>query len=257
MEFNPNAKALVCGASGGIGKAVAELLAESGVQVCLTARTESKLKEVCEGLKGDGHSFFACDFSDAKSVEGLCDFLKETGPYQIFINNSGGPKGGPVLNADPKAFLEAMQAHILSAQEVLNALRPQMQESGYGRLVNIISTSVKIPIPNLGVSNTIRGAVASWSKTLSLELGAENITVNNVLPGYTKTDRLKNLVQATSERLSTSTEEVEKLWKAKVPMARFGEVKEVAQAVCFLASVEASYISGVSLAVDGGRTGAL
>jgi len=257
MEFKKNTKALVCGASGGIGAATAHKLAGSGVQVTLVARTESKLKEIAEALPGEGHDFIAADFTDKTSVDSLVKTLESRGGYSIFVNNSGGPKGGALLDAEGENFTLGLQAHILSAQKVLKVLVPQMKDFGQGRLINIISTSVKIPIPNLGVSNTIRGAVASWSKTLSLELGPHNITVNNVLPGYTTTSRLSALIEGAGTRLGKSTDEIEKMWKAKVPMARFGAPEEVAAVVGFLASDEASYINGVNLQVDGGRTGSI
>lgn len=257
MKFSKNTKALVCGASGGIGEAVAQKMAASGVQVILVARREEKLKAVVNSLEGEGHSYFSVDMTSTDSVKSLCAHLAKSGPYTIFVNNSGGPKGGPLLDAEEEIFENGFKAHIFSAQEILKTLVPQMKSVGGGRLINIISTSIRIPIPNLGVSNTVRGAVASWAKTLSMELGKDNITVNNVLPGYTKTDRLETLVEATGKRLGVSIEEVHKLWKAKVPMARFAEPVEVANAVCFLASEEASYISGVSLPVDGGRTGTI
>lgn len=257
MKFPLKTKALVCGASQGIGEAVALKLAENGVTVTLVSRTESKLKAVKEKLEGEDHNFFTADFTKAEDVKKLTDFLKENGPYQILINNSGGPAAGALINAEDEGFKEAFQAHILSSQMLIKEMTPMMENSGWGRIVNIISTSVRIPIPNLGVSNTIRGAVASWSKTLSLELGSKNITVNNVLPGYTKTPRLEKLISSAGDRLSKSREDIENLWKAKVPMARFGEASEVANAVCFLASEEASYINGVNLQVDGGRTGSI
>lgn len=257
MEFKANTKALVLGASGGIGEAVAKKLASYGVTVTLAARTESKLQNVLSSLEGEGHSCFPVDMTDTNSVKSLCNFLEKSGPYSVFVNNSGGPKGGPLLAAEEETFEDGFKAHILSAQDILKVLVPQMKTVGQGRLINIISTSVRIPIPNLGVSNTIRGAVASWAKTLSMELGKDNITVNNVLPGYTETGRLEALVEATSKRLEVSIEEVHKLWKAKVPMGRFAKPSEVANAVCFLASEDASYISGVSVPVDGGRTGSI
>lgn len=257
MKFKEKTKALVCGASGGIGASVAQKLAEDGVAVTLVARTESKLKTVLESLPGSGHSFIAADLTDDASVESLLSRIQELGPFTIFVNNSGGPKGGPLLEAESDNFEMGLKAHILSAQKILKALVPMMKDQGQGRVINIISTSVKIPIPNLGVSNTIRGAVASWSKTLSLELGPHNITVNNVLPGYTSTDRLDALVKGAGERLNKTTDEIHKMWKAKVPMGRFAKAEEVAAAVCFLASDEASYVSGVSLQVDGGRTGSI
>lgn len=257
MKYNKETKALVCGASGGIGEAVAKMMASDGVQVTLVARTEEKLKSVLNSLEGSGHDYICADMTDSSSVLALCSKLKNSGPYSIFVNNSGGPKGGPLLEAESENFENGLKAHILSAQEILKILVPQMKSVGQGRLINIISTSVRIPIPNLGVSNTIRGAVASWAKTLSLELGPSNITVNNVLPGYTQTSRLEALIEGASKRLSVSTGDVVKMWKAKVPMARFAKPSEVASAVCFLASDDASYINGVSVPVDGGRTGAI
>lgn len=257
MKYSENTKALVCGASGGIGEAVAKMMAADGVSVTLVARTEEKLKSVMDSLPGSGHSYICADMTDSASVKSLCEKLKDSGPYSIFVNNSGGPKGGPLLQAEAETFEMGLKAHIISAQEVLKTLVPQMKLVGQGRLINIISTSVRIPIPNLGVSNTIRGAVASWAKTLSLELGPSNITVNNVLPGYTETGRLSTLIEGASKRLEVSTSDVVKMWKAKVPMARFAQPNEVASAVCFLASDEASYINGVSIPVDGGRTGAI
>jgi len=257
MKFKKNTRALVCGASGGIGAATAWKLVESGVRVTLVARTEAKLKKIAEALPGEGHDFITADFTDDASVESLVLELEKRGDYSVFVNNSGGPKGGALIEAEDENFQLGLKAHILSAQKILKILIPQMKKFGQGRLINIISTSVKIPIPNLGVSNTIRGAVASWSKTLSLELGPENITVNNVLPGYTTTSRLTTLIEGAGTRLGKTTEEIEQMWKAKVPMARFGAPEEVAAAVCFLASDEASYISGVNLQVDGGRTGSI
>ena len=257
MKFKENTRALVCGASGGIGAATALKLAESGVRVTLVARTESKLKELVGSLPGEGHDYISADFTDDQSMSELIKVIESHGDYSIFVNNSGGPKGGALIEAEDENFQMGLKAHILSAQLVLKTLVPQMKKFGQGRLINIISTSVKIPIPNLGVSNTIRGAVASWSKTLSLELGPHNITVNNVLPGYTTTSRLTVLIEGAGKRLGKSTDEIEKMWKGKVPMARFGAPEEVASAVCFLASDEASYINGVNLQVDGGRTGSI
>ncbi len=256
MKFSKNTKALILGASEGIGEAVAKKMATSGVHVTLAARTQSKLKNVLNSLEGE-NSYFCVDMTNTQSVQNLCNHLKSTGPYTVFINNSGGPKAGPLLDAEAESFKESFKAHVLSAQEILKVLVPQMKFEGKGRLVNIISTSVKISIPNLGVSNTVRGAVASWAKTLSIELGKDNITVNNVLPGYTETGRLKELVVAASKKQGVSIEQIHRLWKARVPMGRFAKPVEVANIVCFLASDEASYVNGVSLPVDGGRTGSI
>lgn len=252
-----NKRALVLGASQGIGSAISFELAKKGISVLAVARSKDKLDSLVKDLPGQGHESFSCDLTQEKSVNGLVDFLSKGDPITIFVNNSGGPKGGPLLDANEKNFQEGLQAHVLSPQKILKSLVPQMKDFGQGRVINIISTSVKVPIPNLGVSNTIRGAVASWAKTLSSELGPWNITVNNVLPGYTSTPRLENLISAAASRLSVSEEEVIKMWKAKVPAGRFADPVELAHAVCFLASDEASYINGVSLPVDGGRTGSL
>lgn len=249
-----NLRALVCGASQGIGAATALLLARQGVQVIALARSKDKLQALIESLPGKGHIFIAQDMFD---LEGLSLAITETlksGPIQIIINNGGGPKGGALLAASDQEFLKGFTEHILVAQNLMRLLLPGMQSEGYGRVINIISTSVKAPIPNLGVSNTIRGAMASWAKTLANELGPFGVTVNNVLPGYTQTPRLGALRKATAERLKITEAEVEKSWKAQTPTGRFAAAEEVAAAICFLASAQAGMITGINLPVDGGRT---
>ncbi len=252
--------ALVCGASRGIGLATAQELASLGCNVLLLARYAEALATARESLpKSDGqaHRCLATDMGDSA---GLADKLRpelEKQPIQILINNSGGPAAGPANLADNDAFEQAFRQHLVAAQTILRLALPGMRDAGYGRIINIISTSVKQPIKGLGVSNTIRGAVASWAKTLAAELGPEGITVNNVLPGFTATERLDYLFRNRAEKSGTSFEQVRDAALAQVPMARFAEPGETACAIAFLASPAAAYINGVNLPVDGGRTDCL
>lgn len=260
MNIDLTAKrALVCGGSQGIGLAVAQELAEMGASLTLMSRSEDKLKAAIGQLSNpERHDYLVADFSDRAALESTVSaHLSTKGGYQILINNAGGPPGGPITEADPLAFLKAIELHVLASQTISKLLLPGMKEAGYGRIINIISTSVRIPIKGLGVSNTTRGAMASWAKTWSNEVGQFGITVNNVLPGYTNTERLKSLISAWSKRDNVSEEAKAKSMEANVPMARFGSPAEVAAAAAFLASPAASYITGISLTVDGGRTGAL
>jgi 3-oxoacyl-[acyl-carrier protein] reductase len=252
-----NIKALVCGASQGIGEAVARALAREGHQVVLLARSGPKLEAVCRDLPGQSHRVISHDMGDITGLQKKVQAELEQGPFQILINNSGGPKGGPLLQASAEEFSKAFSEHLLVSQTLAQLLVPGMKAAGFGRIVNIISTSVKVPIPNLGVSNTIRAAVANWAKTLSQEVGPFGITVNNVLPGFTLTPRFESLRRATAEKLKISEAEVETQWKSYIPLARFAEPREIAEAVSFLASSRASYINGVNLPVDGGRTQSL
>ncbi len=252
-------RALVCGGSKGIGLEVVKALADLGCEVIALARDEDALKSAVQALPSSAkHSYWVQDLGDLVMLESnLKSRVKEMGEIHILVNNTGGPKGGPLLNATGEEIVTAFRTHLLAAHLLTQSLVPGMRQAGYGRIINILSTSVKIPLPNLGVSNTIRGAMASWSKTLSLELAPFGITVNNVLPGYTKTDRLAALQKATAEREKIEQTQVEKRWLDSIPAARFGNPAETAQAVAFLASPNASYINGVNLPVDGGRTGSL
>ncbi len=254
-----NKTALVCGASQGIGEATAKALAEMDANLILLARSEDKLQKVLSELKNpEKHRYLALDLMDRSRLsELLGEVTKDLGPIEILVCNSGGPAAGPLTEANERAFLDGFEGHILANSALVNCALPGMIEKGYGRIINIISTSVKIPIKNLGVSNTIRGAVASWAKSLSNELAHHGITVNNVLPGYTETPRLEKLISAAASRMNKTEEDVVKTWKQNVPMQRFAKASEVANAVAFLASPSASYINGVNLPVDGGRTGSL
>jgi len=254
-------RALVCGASRGIGRAVARELAERGAEVFLLARDAASLDEVCASLPAGGgreHRAIAADMGDTERLAGIVSSLAaERGPVQVLLHNGGGPPPGPLAEADPSSFPSPFLQHVVAGQILVQALLPGMKEEGYGRIVNIISTSVKQPIPGLGVSNTIRAAVANWAKTLAGELAPFGITVNNVLPGATRTERLESLIQARAEREGRDPAEVEARMKAAIPARRFAEPEEIARAVAFLASEEAAYITGINLPVDGGRTASL
>lgn len=251
--------AVVCGSSQGIGRAVAEGLAHQGARVILLARDRGALEAVAASLpvsQGGMHEAIVADFSDASSLRSALesDLFDEA---TILVANFGGPPGGMLSEADPEALSSAFSMHVLTSQILLMRLLPGMKAAGFGRIVNVISTSVKQPIKGLGVSNTVRGAVASWSKTLATELGPYGITVNNVLPGPTDTARLRSLISAKAKKTGRSEDEVREEIRLEVPLGRIADASEVANAVVFLSSPAASYINGVNLAVDGGRTQSL
>jgi 3-oxoacyl-[acyl-carrier protein] reductase len=250
-------RALVCGSTSGIGKAAAIELAQLGASVTLAARDAGKLNSALAALPrkdGQTHDTIAADFSKpaeaAKAVSGAADANR---PWLILVNNTGGPTPGPASGATPEQLHAALDAMLVSAQLLTQLLTPGMKAARYGRVINITSTSVKAPIPNLGLSNIVRAAVANWAKTLSQELGQFGITVNNVLPGYTATERLGSLVKTRAGKQGISDAEVEVQLKADIPAGRFAEPAEVAAAIAFLASPAAAYINGINLPVDGGR----
>ena len=253
-----NKKAVVCGSTQGIGKAIAEELSRQGVNLTLIARDKQALENVIKKLDtslGQSHDYLCVDFSDDNFENKISDLSSLN--IDILINNTGGPASGPITDANPDDFLLAFKMHLLNNQLLIKKVIDNMKKNSFGRIINIISTSVKAPIPGLGVSNTIRAAVANWAKTLSLELGPYGITVNNVLPGFTSTNRLKSLIKKKSTILGKSISEVESEMKNTVPLKRFGDASEVANAVVFLSSPAASYINGINLPVDGGRTASL
>ena len=252
--------ALVCGASQGIGRASAIELAELGANVTLLARSADALKIAAESLPcthaGQRHDWRCVDMLDTEGLQATAIAIAAE-PVHILINNTGGPPGGPASTASVAEFENAFRQHLLGSQTLLQALLPGMRASGYGRIVNVISTSVKEPIAGLGVSNTVRAAVAGWAKTLSGELAADGITVNNVLPGYTRTSRLDSLLAAKAAASGQDEDEIAQGLIATVPARRFGEAGEVAAVIAFLCTPAAAYVNGVSIAVDGGRTRAL
>ena len=253
-----NKNAIVCGSTQGIGEASAINLAKLGANITLIARNENKLLDVLSHLdtsKGQTHSFIAIDFRDSITLKKEVDLLKDR--YHILINNTGGPAGGAITEASLESFENAFQMHLINNQILVQKVVKGMKQEKFGRIIYIISTSVKAPIPGLGVSNTIRAAVANWAKTLSIELGPYGITVNNVLPGFTNTNRLKSLIEKKSQVQGKSIENITQIMQSEVPAGRFGEAIEVANAVAFLSTKEAAYINGINLPVDGGRTKSL
>jgi 3-oxoacyl-[acyl-carrier protein] reductase len=256
-----NKTALVCGSTQGIGKATAIALAELGAGIVLLARNPVSLEETKSALPGDpvNHDILVADFSEPADLKTkLHQYLQKSGrQFNILVNNTGGPKGGPAHLAGTEEFEKAFAQHLVCNQILVQALLPGMKETAYGRVINVISTSVKQPLPGLGVSNTIRGAVANWAKTLANELGPFGITVNNVLPGATATARLWSLIEGKAEKTGKTVKEVEKQMMGSIPLGRFAEAAEVANAIAFLASPAAAYINGINLPVDGGRTASL
>jgi 3-oxoacyl-[acyl-carrier protein] reductase len=259
MDISLSGKtALVGGASQGIGEATVRAFAQAGARVILMARSEDRLQKIASNLPGKDHRVLAVDVGDRGLLkQKVSSLVQELGAIHILVCNSGGPKGGPIVDATEEQFLSGFQNHVLVNSLLTQLLLPGMKKSSYGRILNIISTSVKIPIAGLGVSNTIRAAVANWAKTLSLEVAPFGVTVNNVLPGYTQTPRLAALLAAAAERQDKTLEEVSREWMKSIPLGRFAEASEVANALAFLASPAAAYITGVNLPVDGGRTGSL
>ncbi len=253
--------ALVCGSTQGIGKATALRLAEMGANIVLIARDINKLETVQKELSTTNeqkHLYISADFSNPSELkEKIEAFVKNNGLIHILVNNTGGPKGGPIKDAVPEEFLAAFNQHLICNHILAQAIYPGMIQAGYGRIINIISTSVKQPLPNLGVSNTIRGAVANWSKTLANELGQYGITVNNVLPGATNTIRLQSIAETKSEKTGESVEQIFAEMADESPMKRIAQPEEIAAAVAFLATPDASYINGINVPVDGGRTKSL
>jgi 3-oxoacyl-[acyl-carrier protein] reductase len=258
MNLNlKNKNALVCGSTQGIGKATAILLAEEGVNVTLIARNEEKLKAVLAELPNENqcHSYLIADFSKPNELKKV---LEESQlQFHILVNNTGGPAGGPIFNAKIEEFESAFTQHLKCNHVLVQAVVPFMKTECYGRVVNVISTSVKQPLDGLGVSNTVRGAVASWSKTLANELGEFGITVNNVLPGATGTGRLKEIINSKATKTGKSFEAVAEAMKNASPAKRFAAPEEIAAAIVFLTSERASFINGINIPVDGGRTKSL
>lgn len=248
--------ALVCGGSEGIGRATAVELATLGATVTLLARREETLREAVASLpcpQAQMHGYLVADMADTDALRARVGALTAATPVHILINNTGGPPGGPAHTADIGAYQDAFNKHLIAGHTLVQTLLPGMRTAGWGRIINVISTSVYEPIPNLGVSNTVRGAVASWAKTLSRELGGAGITVNNVLPGYTRTQRLAQILHDRSAASGKSQEDVAAGMLATVPVARFAQAPEIAGVIAFLCAPVAAYVNGQSIAVDGGR----
>ena len=257
MDLNLTGKhALVCGGSEGIGRAAAIELAQLGADVTVLARRADALQALVDALPNNGtqrHGLLLADIAATDALGDAVAALAASTPVHILINNTGGPPGGPAHSATVDAYLDAFHKHLVANQTLLQAVLPGMRAARWGRIVNVISTSVYEPIANLGVSNTIRGAVASWAKTLSRELGVDGITVNNVLPGYTRTQRLDQILGDRSSATGKTRDEIASGMLASVPVGRFAEASEIGGVIAFLCAPAAAYVNGQSLAVDGGR----
>ena len=253
--------ALVGGGTQGIGNATAREMAGLGARITLLARSEDQLKEAVAELDssyGQQHRYLVANMADTAALQAaITAHVVAHGPVDILVNNTGGPPPGLAHQAPVDAYETAFRLHLLAFQTLVLALMPGMMERHSGRIINVISTSVKVPLANLGVSNTVRGAVAQWSKTLANELGPFNITVNNVLPGATGTGRLRAIIKAKSMKTSITEEAAAQEMMAEIPLRRFAKPEEIANAICFLAGPSGAYINGVNLPVDGGRTGCL
>lgn len=250
-------RALVCGSTQGMGLAIAKELMRQGARITLFARNESVLKEIVASFDGKGHDYLVADFDDLNEVEAQAEKALLEGDYHILINNTGGPAPGKIYEADLADFDTAMKRHLYVSQTLTRLLLSGMKESNYGRIINIISTSVRIPINGLGVSNTVRGAMAAWAKTMANELGEFGITVNNILPGFINTGRITSLIENRSKSQGKSKEEIKSEMVNTIPAGRFGEPEEVADFAAFLCSTSGAYINGTSVPIDGGRTGSI
>lgn len=252
--------AIVCGSTQGIGLAIAKELALLGAHCTLMARNEDALKKVITELPGfqkQQHGYLVADFSNTRQVNKVIEEHVKHHAVHILVNNTGGPSPGAIIEASEDEFIEAFDQHLVCNHLLTKVVVPSMIKEGYGRIINILSTSIRIPLKNLGVSGTIRAAVASWAKTMANELGQFNITVNNLLPGNISTQRLSSIVQSNAKKQEMRIHEIEEKMKDDIPMKRFGEPAEIAAVAAFLASPAASYVSGTSIAVDGGKTGAI
>ena len=253
-------RALVGGASQGIGKACCEELAMLGASVIALSRRKSQLEDVVTRLdtkKGQQHDFIALDLLDKEQLKEAILHQLERSSIDIVINNTAGPKPGKIIDAHDNEFVQGVESHLLANQLMAKLTLPGMRKKQFGRIINITSTSVKVPIAGLGVSNTIRAAVAAWAKTLAMEVASDGITVNTIMPGFTKTPRLENIISAKACENNSTKEAVTSAMKSQIPQGRFANPEEIAAACAFLATPAASYINGVALAVDGGRTGCL
>lgn len=253
--------AFVGGGSQGIGRAIAMELAANGATVTIASRREASLQSTLKELSAAGgqkHSYLACDFSKPDDIRKKAEkLIKDRGEVQIFVHNTGGPLPGLLIEKTPEDLTNFFNMQILSGQILVQTFVQGMKAAKYGRIINITSTSTKQPISNLGLSNTIRSGISAWAKTLAFELGPYGITVNNVLPGATQTERILELAEANAKKKNLKIEDVVASMTEEIPAKRFAKPEEIAYAVAFLASPAAEYVSGINFPVDGGRTASL
>lgn len=253
-------RALVCGSTQGIGRAAAMELAFLGASITLVARNEEKLLDTISHLPADdteSHHYIVADFNNPDVLKERLEEYIQDHTIDILVNNTGGPAAGQAIDASPEEFISAFSQHLICNQLITQAVVPGMKEAGWGKIINVISTSVKSPLKGLGVSNTIRAAVANWAKTLSMELAPFGITVNNVLPSTAMTGRLQSLIKGRADKEDKTLKQVEEDMISEIPLGRIGTAEDVAAAIAFLASPAADYINGINLPVDGGKTASL
>ena len=259
MKINlKNKKAIVCGSTSGIGYAIAKKFSELGASITLISRDRIKLIKVKNSLIGEKHDFICVDFSNPKILEQkIKNKINDKNHFDILINNTGGPLPGPISKIKNDQYIDSINKHLICSHVLFKAVCKNMKKNNFGRIINIISTSVKEPIPNLGLSNITRAAIASWAKTLSNEVGKYGITVNNILPNSVNTPRLKFLFKNMAIQQETTFEKIKKRWIDNIPVRRIADPEEIANAVVFLASEHASYINGINLPIDGGKLNSL
>ena len=257
MEFGLAGKtALVAASSRGLGRAVADELAREGANLLICARTVAPLEEARQAIHDETGSEVVAvpaNLTDPADVERLIETaVAEFGRVDILVTNTGGPPPGPFESHSVEAWNAAVEQNLNSVLNLTRAVLPAMKEAGWGRIINITSVAVKQPIDGLILSNAVRAAVTGFAKTLANEVASAGITVNNVMPGFTRTERLDALAANISETQGITVEEAFARWEGQSPMGRIGEPKELAALVAFLASERASYITGTSIPVDGG-----
>lgn len=248
--------ALVAAASRGIGFAVARELAREGARVFLCSRDESRASEAARRIHdqtGATVTGVAADVTDEKETELFVSLAREqAGHVDILVTNAGGPPASTFSETDLDAFRKAFELNALSAIRLARLVLPEMRRQKWGRIINITSVSVKQPIEGLLLSNTVRAGLTGWAKTISSEAASDNVTVNNIAPGYTLTEHQAELATQRGLALGKPRDEIIETWAAQVPMRRLATPEEIAAAAVFLASERASYITGVTLQVDGG-----
>jgi 3-oxoacyl-[acyl-carrier protein] reductase len=246
----------VCGSSAGLGRAIAEALAAEGADVVINSRSPDKLavvrNEIAEA-NGARVAAVPADLTDPNSIDDLVNAARQAvGRIDILVTNTGGPPSGPFESHDAAAWRQAIAQNLESVVNLVRAVLPEMKERRWGRIVNVTSITVKQPVEGLILSNAVRAGVTGFAKTMANEAAPFGVTVNNVLPGFTRTERLGDLAQATAERSGGTVEDAYGAWQAQVPMGRLGEPEELAALTAFLCSEKAAYITGQSVAVDGG-----